>query len=571
MLISPRRPQPRLLVWCVFVAPIVGLGAFACGGEGGGSTAESASTGDGMSTGGSATDAPTGGTGETGESATDASTGDTPTGDGTTGGEPLTRVEKILAGLDVAMYECPERVWPDVEANYRSRQVVLASQAENKAWVWNYQDGKGEPPVVTQGPLDALPPEWTSDFNVGTLGSAPALGISLDWTQEINDGHLMAGGVLWPDFGSVLSYHEGFHFLSDQDDWSTGSGSRSAPYPAPWEPRYLRGQLRRTLLTAALGDDAGLGAAAFWHGRLQAEYGEEMQTIRSYDCTEGSAEYVALMMSALAELGCDASDEELVALATSHLKDGIFIVEGSFDSGREPYDLGVLAGLLLRGQGVKGWELKVETGDPPADQVLAGVQAVDQPDDPVVEMEAKAEVDAGNEVVGAEIDPLVANLKDPKYTRIPVSQGWIQGSFGLGGFYYLADDPLESEVWLNLSTTLAPPSNVGIEVMGLTSFADVATACNLSGPGTIVLVVPTADVSVVGGEATVASAKLAVDGLAVVETMDDDNLPWLCPVDGGGGAPAPGPEFVVERLRGGEAAKDQSTTTTHRAWPRAPL
>lgn len=511
--------------------------------EGGGS-----STGTGMpaSTGETTGDVPT-----TGEPTTDVpTTGDEST-DGTTGGEPLTRVEKILAGLDVAMYECPERIWPDVEDNYRSRQVVLASEAENMAWVWNYQGAPGEPPVVTKGPLDSLDPEWTSFFNVGFLGIAPALGISLDGTQEINEAILAEGGVVWPDFASALTYHEGFHFLSDQNDWNTGGGSRSSPYPAPWEPRYLRARLKQALLTAAQGDGSALGGAAYWHGRLLAEHGEEMNSIRAYDCTEGSAEYVSLMMSALAELGCAADEAELVALATSHLEDGSFVSLTGFDVGREPYDLGVVAGMVLRGSGVSGWELKVEQGDAPADQLLAGVSPEMQPEDPALEAEAQAAIAADNEAVGQKIDPLLANMEDPTYTRIVVSQNWISGSFGLGGFYYLADDPALSDVWLTFSATLTAASAI-VEVSGHTIFADVVTPCALSGGGSIVLVVPTADITLAGDSASIGNATVAFDGLGVEATMDAEMLPWLCPLDAGGanGAPAPQPELTLHTLRG---------------------
>ena len=115
-----------------------------------------------------------------------------------------------------------------------------------------------------------------------------------------------------------------------------------------------------------------------------------------------------------------------------------------------------------------------------------------------------------------EIEPLLAHMKDPAYTRIVVSQGWIEGSFGLGGFYYLADDPLETDVWLTFSATLTPGSAV-VEVMGLTILADVITPCALSGSGSIVLAVPTADITLAGGTATIGSATLAFDGLAVEE------------------------------------------------------
>ncbi len=486
----------------------------------------------------------------------DSSTG-TPTTDGTTttgGPEPLTRVQQILAALDVAMYQCPERAWPDVAAKYSIRQVLLASELENRAWLWNHQKSDGVPPVVTEGPLDSLPPEWTSVFNINPLDGALTLGISLDWTAEINDGILADGGVLWPDFATALTFHEGFHFLSDQDDWSTGNGSRSAPYPEPWEPRYLRTQLQRALHEEVKSEGAGLAAAAYWHGRLLTEHTAEMTKIRGYDCTEGSAEYVSMMMSAIAELGCDAADPELLALAASHLSDGTFLSEGGFDVGREPYDLGVLAGLILRRAGVPGWELKVEDGEAPVDQAIIGVAPAVQPDDGDVQAAAQAAVAARNATVGAEIEPMLANMKDPAYTRIAVSYNWIAGSFGVGGFYYLAEDPALSEVLLTFSATMEPPSDTVIEISDFTALTAIPTPCALPDGQAIVLAVPTADLAVVGESATITSPKLSFSALAVEATQDADNLPWLCPLDAGGAnglvTPQPGPVLHIVHTPG---------------------
>ena len=85
----------------------------------------------------------------------------------------------------------------------------------------------------------------------------------------------------------------------------------------------------------------------------------------------------------------------------------------------------------------------------------------------------------------------------------------------------------------------------------------IATPCQLSGGSAIVLAVPTADLSVVGGLASIDSARLNFTGLAVEATVDADNLPWLCPVDAGGagGAPAPEPGPVLHTLRAGTHGK----------------
>lgn len=533
----------------LYAVIVAGATQTACNNDPSGGSTESSGTS-------SSTATDTNGTDSTGDSSTATSTGGEPTTgasttDDSTTGEPLSRVELILAALDVAMYACPNRIWPDVEDNYRSRQVLLSSVSENRAWVWNYQAGAGEPPVVTEGPLDTLPPEWAAFFNINLLGGVLTLGISLDETQAVNEAIVMSGGVPWPDFATSLTFHEGFHFLSDQDDWSTGSGSRTVPYPEPWEPRYLREQVHRALLGQILDGSADYGAAAHWWNRLQVEHTAEMNTARSYDCTEGSAEYASLMMSALAELGCAAADADLLALAIAHLPDGQFLSQGAFDAGREFYDLGVLGGLLLRRDGAPGWEIAVEDGDPPVDQLLADVTAAPQPDDPDVQAEAQAVVAARNETVGMEIEPMLAAMADPMFTRVVTTMNWVEGSFGVGGFYYLVEEPGQPEVFLRFSATMAPPGDATIEIAQLTSLVGITTPCQLSGGSAVVLAIPTADIEVAGDVATATSPKLMFSGLGVVETTDMNGLPWLCPIAGGGagGAPAPEPEVELHTLR----------------------
>ena len=513
------------------------------GDDGGGATAtigESSTTGDEATAGtGSSGGVTTGQDTTTGATTSETTSATT----SATTGEPLTRVEEILGDLGVAMYACPERIWPDVEASYRASQVLLASKVENTAWVWNFLDGAGEPPVVTEGPLDTLPAEWSAVFNVGSINGARTLGISLDWGQELNDAfELENGAPPWPDFTTTLAFHEGFHFLSSQNDWNVGDGSRTAAYPEPWEPRYLRAQLQRSLRAEIMEEGAGLGAAAYWQDRLLTEHAEEMAASRHYDCTEGSAEYVSLMMSALAELGCDAGDDELLDLAIEHLDDGVFFTEGSFSPGREFYNLGVVAGLLLRRAGLAGWELGVEDGEAPVAQLLAGVEVASQEDDAALQAEVQAAVGERNETVGAEIEPFLEAMADPEYTRIPVLFDWVGGSFGVGGFYYLADDPDEREVLLTFSAMMLTPSDVTIAIDGMTSFNGSTTPCVASGGGAIVIAVPTADLSVVGGTATSTNPKFSFMDLGVEPTMDDENLPWLCPTDAGGAKGAPAPE-----------------------------
>ena len=99
-----------------------------------------------------------------------------------------------------------------------SAVVLIEAQPELVASRVRHRDG-----------LDRSP-EWLAEFNVGELQGQVTLGISLDYTAELAAGLAMNGATVWPDFALTLAFHEGFHFLSDQNDWNTPNGSRNAPY-----------------------------------------------------------------------------------------------------------------------------------------------------------------------------------------------------------------------------------------------------------------------------------------------------------------------------------------------------
>lgn len=524
--------------WQQTVALLGLLGLGGCGDDGSASPQGSSSSGDAGTT--------------ADESSTSSGGPGTADETGTTAGEPeLSRIEQILADLNVAMYECPDRVWPGGTAeNYRSRQVLLVSVEEATGWMWNDQlTSEGEPPRVSTGPLDGLPTEWTAGtFNFGVINDIRTLGISLDVTADINESTLESGAELYVDFASLLTVHEAFHYLSDQDDWNEGFGTRRVPYPEPWEPRHLRAELTAAL-RATLEDDAELSRAAYWQQRMQAEFPQELADIRALEITEGSAEYATIVSSVLAVEGCGVSEADLMTEAVAHLDDGF--LGGGFSGGREPYDLGVLAGLILRRDDYPGWELATEGGTPPVEQLLQGVVPVDQAGDADLMATVQQTVEDRNVEVGMEIDPMLDALSSPDHVRVVVSFAWFAGSFSLDGFYYLPELPGEPDVYLRLSALLEPPSGVAIELFDETSLAGTGTGtpCALPAEQSLVLTLPAEDVVVAGGSATSTAATATFTDLAVEEATDMMGLTWLCPQDAGGAAPPSLPPPPGRRAR----------------------
>ncbi len=480
----------------------------------------------------------------TGSGAVD-STGEDSGSDSSTGGEPLTRIEEIVFALDRAMYECPDVVWPGLSDDYRSAQILLVSESEGIAYLWNDQSAAGATPTVTELDYASLDAEWHTTFNIGMLDGVITLGISLDTTAETNASFDEQGLPRWHDFAIELAFHEGFHFLHDQGSWDVDPGSRSIPYPEPWEPRYLRAMLGwavRDQLEAGGAPD--MSAAAYWRARALAEYPQEMAQIEPYDITEGTAEYASAMMSAVVDLGCDATDEELVAAVVEHLD--VFASLDHYAGGREPYDLGVLFGTTLRRQGAKGWEALAEQGYSLHLMAIGATMAQMQAEDATRQAEAMAAADQRNVVAGEQIEPMLANMADPAYYRVPLPFDWISGSFSLGGFYYLVDEPGVPNVMLGYTALHTTPTGSEVTVDGLTLIHSVAHPCPLT-PGSVIATVPVADVTDNGdGTFTSSNASLSFANLTATTLTDAQTLPWMCADTAA--APAAPPRRSLPRL-----------------------
>jgi len=524
-------------------ATLLSLVVAACGDDGASEPAAESGSGGDSDTGTSGAST----SGADGDDGTSTGAADD-TGAESTTGEPLTRLEAIHEGLNVGMFQCVGRAWPGVTANIQSRQVLLVSVSESAAYLWNDQQLGAIPPQLTEVDFAELGPEWMSTFGVGVYNDVVTLGISLDDTAEINADLEAAGTPPWHDYALELAFHEGMHFLSGQSDWNVMPGSRSLPYPEPWEPRYMRAQLGWALRTELEAGTAELGPAAFWRDTVRDQYANDMNAIAAYDITEGSAEYGSAMMSALVEQGCGATDEELVGAVVEHL-DG-YAAMSHYSGGREPYDLGVLAGLHLQRLAPSEWQPLVEQGTTMQELLLGQFDAEAQPDDLDREEEAQVAVDARNEIAAERIEPMLVDLADPDFYRIPVPFGWIQGSFSPGGFYYLADEPGQTQVLLSYSALHESTGGTAIAVEQLTSVVGVPNPCAV-GPGIVLLLPANATTDNGDGTFTSSDEQVAFDDLDATVIDGDDTLPWLCPEELAAHIPEPP---VTGGMRDSEAA-----------------
>lgn len=330
----------------------------------------------------------------------------------------------------------------------------------------------------------------------------------------------------------TFAIHEGFHLWAQStwpvnDDAATAgeAWSRDPDYPDVWQLRYLRSQVLRAM-QASLDDGAPLGNAAYWNRALHTERASEVGALAWVDALEGSAQYASTIATILGKRGCDADDETIVADVKS-----TFLSGESYAAGWEPYDLGLVALLLLRTGGSERFEAKIETGTPPVDALLDGVKPVAQTKDLATENAAKTKIEAVNAAAAKWIEPLLTRLKSPKSVRLTLPTDWIVGAFLEGDAYHVVNEPGRPlATQLESSTMKDPTSGVIIELTNVDVIEDVSNPCGKESE-MWVLPLDAAGITLESGKLTAKTSHLDITALPVVVKSDAAGLQWACPAD----------------------------------------
>lgn len=348
----------------------------------------------------------------------------------------------IAALLTPALAACPDRVWPGLPG--REIQVLLVDLRGRRAVLWNdLREGYRGAPSIAGIPFGELPPAYTSgaEYRFGELHGRPTLGFSYDPAAD-------------PSWSAEIVVHEAFHRYV-QGRWGIAASglARGIRYPEPWEPRYLRRELVRSLRAAVDGTPGALADAAAWLSRIRAEFPEALRETRAVDVVEGTAEYAGVMAAAVSAAGCAAKETALIAEAARRVRNRW----NRPDKEEESYALGVLAGLALRGRGEPGWE-SAAAGSPPAELLLARVRPGDPAMDVELAAETKREFQAANRAVRRKIEPFLFPPPGDAFL-VAVPSGWMQGSFGTGGFVSLPADGggTERSFVLEMTASFASP------------------------------------------------------------------------------------------------------------------
>lgn len=429
----------------------------------------------------------------------------------------LSDMPEVMQHLKGPMADCLDRVWPNVAADYQTVQVLVTeNHAEGDlAYLWSMN---GNEEVIEKLDAETLGDEWFAAYNFGEFRGNTTLGFN------VSQWHNTAGNLpdsLWDTSISTL-YHEGFH-LFGQKGWRYTPGNNNQEYPIRWEPRYLRAQLLFALQDSLLGQ-GDLAAAAYWYERYLSEYSEEAVNLSYVDRIEGSTRYVDTMMTALAENGCDATEEDLLADIRQHLPPIHYRLEGSGES----YVLGLLAGLLLRENPVDLWHSRVEEGETLQGVLLDGVAPMPQTEDTELQTSIQSSAAQQNEYLDGIIGQTLEEYDSRDYYRLVFDSVNSLGSYELSGSYRLATHPQFTAIDLSASGAFSHGATIHLNnknILGL----DSSPCEGFYGLPAVVTLPKEAVDWHTDGTADLDTQAVKFSRLRLEEIIDGEHS-WLCPL-----------------------------------------
>ncbi|RZA07857.1 MAG: hypothetical protein EOP11_06530 [Proteobacteria bacterium] len=363
----------------------------------------------------------------------------------------------VIDALKPVMAGCPARVWP----NYTWQDFyVMEVAADNTATLLAGKSGK----IIELSEAQVPGPAKLSPYAFFKVEGGSGMSVN----QSIYEAQLReANGPSEESmFTSVvaLAAHEAFHHVG-QKKWVGKSGVRGTELPILAKPRLYRRALLQRMMQAFQDPSARelkLGQAKFWFDKWRNEFPREY--LNSMDLSEGTAEYAGLITTALARLGCGATEIELRAelLAVVNGEAGniaprIFDepkVGHEFALDNEGYSTGALAGFLLRFDlPPSQWEITAAAGTSPLELLFRGVSARADELDPTYEGKLTIRESEEQAKTTKLLAPAVDNLSDPKAVIVAMPSAWAtEGTYSPSGFYY---DPAKALQFIPLALPIS--------------------------------------------------------------------------------------------------------------------
>lgn len=429
---------------------------------------------------------------------------------------------EIAEQLNEPLVQCPERVWPGLGQSYHNAQILITddSSAEPEAYLWQEQSTEIETLDATQ-----LADVWFAGFAFSEYRGRRTLGFNInDWntSRSRNPESLRETPI------NIL-YHESFHLFADEG-WAVTRSDRYGEYPLRWQPRYLRAKLMQSLENALLESEGpveyeDLAAASYWYERYLAEHSDEAVRITQTDRSEGAAQYAEHFMMAITELGCGASEAELLARAQEHMSSTRY----RDNPGAESYVLGALAGALLRERGPEGWEMRVEQGETFQGILLEGIAPESQPEDEELRQQIQSGFEDRNQELEGKIAGSLARWHGEGYHRLVIDNVRSIGSYTKDDHLRLVDEPMLKGITLKHDGDYDHGATIALNRVD--TFEIDGYPCGTGFGRPTLALVPDSDITLkTDGTADSSNGLVQFSGLEV-ETVVWQELEWLCPLE----------------------------------------
>lgn len=318
-------------------------------------------------------------------------------------------VQKLAENFHKTMMKCPEKIW----SNYKwdGIKVVLMYPSKINSWVWD----------ASTNSIQAIPNRDLPDSAIGSTYDFFELNGQKSISLHLEEAHAEV---------FKLGVHELFHHIG-QENWSHNHRGRGTSYPLSGEPRFYRRMIYDNLKQYLhSGSQTNLRRAKYWFYKWSSEFSDETQS--TTDGYEGTAEYVETMASAVAKLGCSASDEDIKAVVNEVIASKFgFSVAGQYLAlDFEGYEIGGLAALVLRFSGTEllDWNKRMAAGETPLQVLFERVVPQVEPTPEALRYKFLQTAQRVNEGLKPLLDNDIKNWTNRAYVRVTAPHNWLQSN-----------------------------------------------------------------------------------------------------------------------------------------------
>lgn len=314
-----------------------------------------------------------------------------------------TDFEEIKDRVLRPILQCPERVWPGYRP-LEHGQFVIAYPSKKIAYHIK-QDGS-----VSETPIERWGEGVEAIYDLSEIEGIKTTILNIESMESIDDS-------------LETLFHEGFHYLGQTKIPSMAS-DRDEIMPLDTKARIARVmQIKHLKEYNKTQSPESLKRATFWENWIKTNRHEDWKANQVWDVVEGGAEYAGKVSLALANLGCEATEEEIhdsVSKGVTRIGIGTR-VDQSYTAGA----LGYIGAKLKKIN-----EVFERLGDSPVSVLTENCDELEDAEDDSLYAEFEEEFgEANREVSRAK----AALEKKPHLLALPWKS--VQGAFQPMGFY----------------------------------------------------------------------------------------------------------------------------------------